>query len=108
MSETSPGCTHEVIEFAPELVDIPDAAHPFMYAAIRLRCAACHVALHWVGVPSGNPNSVEPTVTADGYELRAPVAAGPGAVVGLLEATGMGDHLVSPFTQTNGAQLDGR
>jgi hypothetical protein len=92
---TSPGCTHEDFEFAVKatIIETPEA---FTFAAIDARCGDCHERFHWRGLNAGHPNPFEPSVTADGFTLYAPISAGPGAIVGLLEKTGLGDKLVDP------------
>jgi hypothetical protein len=91
---TSADCLHETLEFSPQVNVIQEPA--FLFAAVSVRCAACHQQFHWRGLTSGHPNPNEPVVSADGFELRAPIAPGPGAVVGLLDKTGLIDKLVQP------------
>jgi hypothetical protein len=92
---SSPGCTHDTYEFAVEasIIESPEA---FTFAAISARCAECHEPFHWRGVNAGHPQPLEPSCTADGFVLYAPISAGPGAIVGLLERTGLADQLVDP------------
>lgn len=93
---TSPGCTHDVFEFAAKatIVEEPEV---FTFVALSVRCSECHERFHWRGLNAAIPNPNEPSVTADGYTLYAPISAGPGAIVGLLEKTGLGDRLVNPL-----------
>jgi hypothetical protein len=89
-----PECAHDELEFNASLINIEQP--PFRFVRVRARCVTCFEFFHWRGIASGHPNPEEPVVSADGYELRAPIVAGPGAVVGLLERTGLGDVLVQP------------
>ncbi len=91
-------CEHATYEFSPE-VNVIAPPEDFTFVAVQVRCAECHEQFHWRGISSGLPNSGEPTVTADGYTLLAPIAPGPGAVVGLLVKAGLQDHLVDPKTK---------
>jgi len=90
----TPDCPHSELEFSPEVTDVFDDKPPWLYVAISVRCSECHVPFHWRGLNSGRPNRAEPAVTADGFLLFAPIAVGPGAIVGLLEKTGLGDKLI--------------
>lgn len=93
---SSPGCTHDTFEFAVKatVVETPEA---FTFAAVDARCADCHERFHWRGLSASLPNPHEPSVTADGFTLYAPIDAGPGSIVGLLEKTGLGDRLINPL-----------
>ena len=84
-----PDCEHEVLSISFDAVEL----HVFRYASIRVRCDRCQMLFSWRGVKSGTPNPDEPVVSADGYELRAPITPGPGSVVGLLARAGMTDVL---------------
>ena len=92
---TSPACTHDTFEFAcrATVIEQPEA---FTFVEVNVRCAACEVRFHWRGLSAATPNPFEPSVTADGFTLYAPISSGPGAIVGLLEKTGLGDQLVDP------------
>jgi hypothetical protein len=71
-------CAHDELEFNASLINIEQP--PFRFVRVRARCVACYEFFHWRGIASGHPNPEEPVVSADGYELRAPIVAGPGAV----------------------------
>lgn len=45
-------------------------------AEIRVRCANCDEAFRWIGPYQVGSVSNRPAVSADGYELRAPIAPG--------------------------------
>lgn len=85
------GCIHDEVEFLVEMICPDDGA--FRYATLKARCTDCRQQFHFRGIASGQPNPDEPTVSADAYELRTPIVAGPGAIVGLLERTGLSDAL---------------
>ena len=90
-------CPHDDLEFscrvsAPEL----GVAGGFWLARVYIRCVACGQQFSWRGLASGDPNPELPCVSADGYELRAPLQPKAGAVVGLLESVGIADRLVQP------------
>lgn len=93
MTET---CAHNDFEFVPGVMTVTDITPPFTFLTLRVRCIGCRQQFHFHGLNSGHPNPEAPVVSADGFELRAPIVAGPGAVVGLLHATGLEDRLVKP------------
>jgi hypothetical protein len=68
----TPECPHTLLEFAPAVTVVDSPA--FVYATLSVRCEACGVLFHWRGLSSGHPNPDQPVVSADGYELRAPIA----------------------------------
>jgi len=85
-------CAHPELEFASSA-----AATDFgLIATVQVRCTSCHLQFHWPGLDAGAANPHMPTVSADGFELRAPIRAGPGSHVGLLESAGLIDRLVDP------------
>lgn len=47
---------------------------------IRIRCGDCRAALDFQGLPAGS-SSVQPMISADGFELRAPIVPSPRAVL---------------------------
>jgi hypothetical protein len=92
----SADCPHDEFVYGAFIRAVDEPGYEqFIYVASSVRCSACGLAFHWRGVNSGPPNANEATVTADGYELRCPIAPGPGAVVGLLEHVGLADRLVT-------------
>ncbi len=95
----SSDCSHEEFQFWPDIRHVLEPID-FRFAELRIRCLGCNEQFHWRGIASGLPNPAEPTVSADGYALYAPIAVGPGAVVGLLERTGLSDRLVDPARLT--------
>lgn len=96
-------CDHEDLIISPDVVE-EEATPPFRVLKLRVRCDACHEYFHFRGISSGHPNPDMPATSADGYELRAPILPGPGAVVGLMVKTGLEDKLVNPLDQQNGTQ----
>lgn len=86
-------CAHDELEFACQASGEKSGE---CTVAVQVRCITCHTQFHWYGVDSGPPSPLGPTCSADGYELRAPIRAGPGAVIQLMQATGMIDRLVNP------------
>lgn len=94
-------CQHDELEFTAQFMEADLAL--FRYALIYVRCTSCQQQFHWRGLESGRPNPDVPVTSADGFELRAPLVAGPGATVGLLQSVGLVDKLVNP---ENGAQAD--
>jgi hypothetical protein len=63
---------------------------------VKLRCDNCQQQFSWQGLNSGHANGREPVTSADGYELRAPIAPHPGGVVGLLAHGGL-EHALEDF-----------
>jgi hypothetical protein len=93
MPETVGPCEHNTFEFDPTVRDIVGVG---TFVEVRVRCSECQELFHWRGIDMGLPSISGPTVSADGYVLIAPIAAGPGAVVGLFKAVGLEDKLVKP------------
>lgn len=93
---TDSACMHQDLEFSPDMVENETPGGVFRFVTVRVRCAGCRLNFHWRGIESGHPNADEPTVSADGFELRAPILPGPGSIVGLMVATGLEDKLVNP------------
>ena len=99
MSET---CPHDELSVGSQ-VDLVDQASgkPWLCIKISVRCDACHTLFSWGGLASGLPNRDGPVVSADGYELRAPIAPRPGAAVGVMVRAGLEDRLRNPYTDQN-------
>jgi hypothetical protein len=88
-------CVHDELQFQPGA----EALGETTIVTIRCRCAACGTFFSWQGVVPGVANPAGPVVSADGFELRAPVAPRPGAYVELLEQAGIADQLTPPPTE---------
>ena len=80
MSERFSICRHESFSVKARvgrLTDTDGGPVTGYTADIKVECDECHLPFHWVGVPLGlSPN--RPMVSADGLELRAPIAPGEG------------------------------
>lgn len=86
-------CAHDDFEFS---FNAQELSPGIAVVAAQVRCASCQQQFHWRGLDVGSPNAELPVTSADGYELRAPIAFGPGSVVKLFEATGLLDRLQNP------------
>lgn len=91
---TSEPCEHLTFELNTEVAEADDPQlGKWRLAVLRIRCTTCRLQFAWRGLASGLPNPLEPTTSADGYELRAPISPRPGGVVGLLQSAGL-EHLL--------------
>lgn len=91
----SSSCDHDEFEFSPRAHELEPNV---IVVAIQVRCGKCHQQFHWRGLDAGTPNASIPVVSADGYELRAPIGFGPGSVASLMQQVGLSDRLVNPAT----------
>jgi hypothetical protein len=82
-------CEHTDIEIAARMEHCQAGAEEWLSLALNVRCAGCNVLFSWGGLSAGLPNPAGPVVSADGYELRAPLAPRPGSVVGILQRAGL-------------------
>lgn len=87
---TQPDCTHAALMLESHVEELTSPLG-VQWLAIRLRikCSTCNALFSWRGLNSGTPNPDEPVISADGFELRAPIVPGPGGVVGVLQMAGI-------------------
>ena len=88
-------CAHDEFQFNPQAHELSPGV---VVVSVMVRCAACKQQFHWRGLDSGSANPDIPVVSADGYELRAPIGFGPGSVVNLMQQLGLSDRLMNPET----------
>jgi hypothetical protein len=99
-------CPHEQLQIGSEFSALPE--HPeCLIARIGFRCAECGQQYSFAGLPSGVANPIEPVVSADGYELRAPIYPRPGATVGLMREAGMEDDFKQRLAAAAAAWIGG-
>lgn len=91
----SSSCAHDEFQFSPHAHELEPGV---VVVAVQVRCGKCHQQFHWRGLDAGTINPNIPVVSADGYELRAPIGFGPGSVASLLQQVGLADRLVNPET----------
>jgi hypothetical protein len=95
-------CTHSQFEFRG---DAFKALEGWWWATLRVRCVECQQQFAFGGLNSGVENPNEPVVSADGYELRAPIVPRPGGVVGMLKLGGMESVLEEVHSYGRGDQV---
>ena len=90
-------CQHEgEFEVSTEVGIMTDeSGERTWFTLLEIRCAACHERFAWRGFNSGHPNPREAVISADGYELRAPITPRPQGIVGLLQSAGL-EHMLGP------------
>jgi hypothetical protein len=89
---TQADCAHEQSLWLDSHVDVftrADNSQRWISIRVRVKCAACDALFSWRGLNSGLANPDEPVVSADGFELRAPIAPGPGGTLGVLQLAGV-------------------
>lgn len=86
-------CAHDWLEVAPEVNETSGPDGSWLELRCRVRCGVCQEPFSFRGLNSGNSNPHEPVTSADGYELRAPIADRPGGVVGVLALAGLEGRL---------------
>jgi hypothetical protein len=67
-------CAHPVL-LTDFLVNRLADSEQFIFE-VQLRCSECRVRFRWIGLPVG-VEMQRPTTSADGFELRAPIAPDP-------------------------------
>lgn len=77
-------CAHDDLEVGSDVDQLTGPDGAYLSIRIRVRCDECGQLFSWRGLNSGVANPHEPTTTADGFELRAPIVPRPGGVVGVL------------------------
>ena len=55
------------------LLDFPDGLVTSYSTDIRIQCADCGTKMQFVGIPTMGVSNCTPTVSVDGFELRAPI-----------------------------------
>jgi hypothetical protein len=89
-------CEHNgTFEVSTEIALGEPSGERMWIAVLGIRCAMCRQRFAWRGFNSGQPNPQEAVVSADGYELRAPIIPQPTGVVGMLRSAGL-EHLLGP------------
>lgn len=86
-------CAHDFLSVATDALE-PEGQ--FRYLTVSVRCSGCHTRFSFRGLNMGHPNSDTPVVSADGYQLRAPIEPKPGSVVGVLVSAGLEASLRPP------------
>jgi hypothetical protein len=92
----SESCAHDDLEVGSSVDQLEEHGNTWLCIKLSVRCQSCNTLFSWSGVGSGLPNHLEPVVSADGYELRAPIVPRPGGTVGLLVRAGLEDRLLHP------------
>jgi hypothetical protein len=87
-------CLHDDLELGNRIDQMVDSdGTTYLLLRLSVRCQTCGESFSFAGLPSGIPNPTETVVSADGYEIRAPIYPRPGATVALLQSAGLEERL---------------